>query len=315
MWRLLVIIAEWYNSIVAMRAMRSFFANKFGIILLSLLALVALLALAAGMSGMTFRDAQVFGSNEPDSAQGNPADFVRTVLSVPLQTQAMFWVLVVLLFALIAMLLTPEGRKRLLRMMFRAFVTYWVIYFLLARYPQILGRLSAAFTPSNAAAPAEVVERVLPPAFTPPAPSSSLTYVISLVVAGLAAFLIWRLYAAWRVVHASSREQPVHRLARIARASLYELTAGRDSTDVILNCYFRMSDVVAEKRNLNRGISMTPQEFAARLERAGLPGEAVKQLTRLFEAVRYGGQRSSPGMVREAVACLTSILHYCGETV
>jgi hypothetical protein len=227
----------------------------------------------------------------------------------------MFWILVVLLFALIAMLLTPEGRKRLLRMLFRAFVTYWVIYFLLTRYPQILGRLAAAFTPSNAAAPAEVVESVPPPVFMPPAPGSSLTYIVSLVIAGLVAFLIWRLYAAWRVVHASAREQPVHKLARIARASLHDLTAGRDSTDVILNCYFRMGDVVAEKRNLNRGISMTPQEFAARLEQTGLPGDAVKQLTRLFEAVRYGGQRSSPGMVKEAVACLTSILHYCGESV
>jgi len=76
-----------------------------------------------------------------------------------------------------------------------------------------------------------------------------------------------------------------------------------------------MSDVVAEKKNLNRGTSMTPHEFATRLEQAGLPGEAVKQLTRLFEAVRYGGQRSNPVMVKEAVACLTTILHYCGEPV
>jgi hypothetical protein len=41
----------------------------------------------------------------------------------------------------------------------------------------------------------------------------------------------------------------------------------------------------------------------------------VKQLTRLFEVVRYGGGRSSPVMVREAVACLTAILQYCGEPV
>jgi hypothetical protein len=316
MSRVLVIIAEWYNSFAEMRVMRSFSQNKFWIILLSVLALGALLGLAAGMSSMSFRGAQEFGRNEPVSPQANPADFIRSVASVPLRTQLGFWALVIMMFALIAMLLSPDGRKRLLRMLFRVVVTYWVLYFLFKRYPQLLTRLSMAFTPSNENAPTGSVDSVPPPTFTPPASTSWMTYAVSLAIVVLAAFFLWRLYAAWRAaVRSSAHEQPVHKLARIARASLQDLTSGRDSTDVILNCYFRMGDVVAEKRNLNRDISMTPQEFAARLERAGLPGDAVKQLTRLFESVRYGGQRSSPVMVNEAVACLTSILHYCGETV
>jgi Lon protease-like protein len=104
-------------------------------------------------------------------------------------------------------------------------------------------------------------------------------------------------------------------LARIARTSLRELSDGRETTDVILNCYFRMSDVVADRRNLQRGLGMTPAEFASRLEEAGLPGEAVRRLTRLFESVRYGDRRAGPKEVNEAVACLTTILQYCGEAV
>ena len=88
-----------------------------------------------------------------------------------------------------------------------------------------------------------------------------------------------------------------------------------DSTDVIMNCYFRMSRAVSERRQLTRSESMTPAEFALQLERAGLPGDAVQRLTRLFEGVRYGGRRSGPKDVNEAVSALTSILHYCGETV
>jgi hypothetical protein len=76
-----------------------------------------------------------------------------------------------------------------------------------------------------------------------------------------------------------------------------------------------MSDVVAEKRKLQREIAMTPQEFALRLERAGLPGDAVRRLTRLFEMVRYGDRKSAPKDVTEAVGCLNTILHYCGETI
>ena len=52
-----------------------------------------------------------------------------------------------------------------------------------------------------------------------------------------------------------------------------------------------------------------------RLERAGLPGDAVRRLTRLFETVRYGDKRSAPKDVSEAVNCLNTILHYCGETI
>jgi hypothetical protein len=38
----------------------------------------------------------------------------------------------------------------------------------------------------------------------------------------------------------------------------------------------------------------------------------VKRLTRLFEAVRYGAGPTSQAEVQEAIACLKSILTYCG---
>jgi hypothetical protein len=60
---------------------------------------------------------------------------------------------------------------------------------------------------------------------------------------------------------------------------------------------------------------MTPAEFASRLQEAGLPGDAVRRLTRLFEGVRYGQRKVGPKDVNEAVACLTAILQYCGEPV
>ena len=282
--------------------------------MLSLLALGALTVLATGMRSMEFREGQVFGRNAPVTERANPVDLIRTFLAVPLPTQFVFWGLIAAMILLIAVLVSPEARKRLLRMLLRAAVTYWALYLLFTRYPQVLARIGMAFTPSGAA-PLGATEAVAPPEFTPPSSTSWMAYLASFGIVVLAAFLAWRLYRGWQMLHGSASAQPAQTLARIARNSLQDLSSGRDSTDVILNCYFRMSDVVAEKRNLSRRNSMTPQEFASRLEQAGLPGDAVKQLTRLFEAVRYGGQRSSPVMINEAVACLTAILHYCGETV
>lgn len=141
-----------------------------------------------------------------------------------------------------------------------------------------------------------------------------LSYTVGLLVILGVIFVGWRVFRAWQAVNVRPA-QSLQDLARIARASLRDLSSGRETTDVIMNCYFRMSDVVADKRQLQRGLGMTPAEFASRLEEAGLPGDAVQRLTRLFEAVRYGERRAGPREVNEAVACLTTILQYCGEAV
>ena len=152
-----------------------------------------------------------------------------------------------------------------------------------------------------------------PPAFASPQTLAIASYIISFGVAVLLIVLAWKAHALWNELKIPP-EQPLKKIAKIAQSSINDLTAGRESTDVIMNCYYRMSDIVSDKRNLERSASMTPGEFAARLGMAGLPSEAVGRLTRLFESVRYGSRRSSPGDVREAVESLNAILVYCGES-
>ena len=102
-------------------------------------------------------------------------------------------------------------------------------------------------------------------------------------------------------------------LAAIARQSLDELALGAAWDDVVVESYVRMSHVVEKRRGLVRHEAMTPSEFATRLTSAGLPGDAVNTLTRLFESVRYGARRSGSAEINEAIGCLTAILRHCGE--
>jgi hypothetical protein len=129
------------------------------------------------------------------------------------------------------------------------------------------------------------------------------------------AVVLWALYRGWRRYQVLNTKKPLEEIAKIARSSLEDLTSGRNSSDVIINCYLRMSDVVSSRRQLQRELAMTPHEFAVRLEQAGLPGDAVTRLTRLFEAVRYGERKSGPKDINEAVSCLKTILRYCGEAI
>ena len=297
--------------------MRSFFQNKIWILLLSILTLGALTVLAIGLHDVPFRAAQPIGRNDAESANGPRPELTDLFDDVSLESQYLFWGAITLLVALVGLLLSPQGRKFLIRLFLRVFFTYWLIYFLLTNYgDQLVSMINFDLGIFNLNQQQDKSSNVPPPVFVPPQQTSWISYAVSVLIVLFFVFVVWRVLVFWRQFNASLEDRkPLDEIARIARSSLRDLTDGGDTTDVIMNCYFRMSNVVGEKRRLKRMDSMTPGEFALRLEQAGLPGDAVQRLTRLFEGVRYGGYRSEQKDVNEAVACLVSILNYCGETV
>lgn len=304
-----MIIAGMVQSPHPMRALSS---NKILIATLGLLALAALMVLASGLGGMDFREGQQFGTGTANGVRSAAIEAIRNMQAIPFQTQLTVAILLVVLFAMISMLLSPEMRKRLIKAVIRAILTIWLLSVIFTRYPNILNQLGLNLSALNAES-GETTTGAAAPEFTPPQSASWISYLLSFGLLALALFIVWKVYSFWKELNAPSSDISKTKIAKIARTSILDLSAGRESSDVILNCYYRMSDAVSHRKNLNRNASMTPSEFASRLEAEGIPSDAVRALTRLFESVRYGGQRSNPNMVNEAVACLTSILQHCGE--
>jgi hypothetical protein len=289
--------------------MRAYFQNKRLILLLAVLALGALTVLAISLNEVPFREGQHFGRQETRTVEFFPEDYGQVWVEVPLWKQIIVWGLVGLLVVLIALLLSPEMRRRLLRILIRVAVTAWALYFLIKR-----GIIGPNLFGSGEAPPSQ--DTVVPlPVFEPPQVSPTFSYLISFAIALLWLLILWILYRGWKRYVSLNTKKPLDEIAKIARSSLNDLTSGRNSSDVIINCYLRMSDVVSSTRHLYRNTAMTPHEFALHLEQAGLPGDAVTRLTRLFEGVRYGNRKSGPQDINEAVSCLKTILHYCGEPV
>jgi hypothetical protein len=279
------------------------------ILLLAVLALGALTVLAISLNEVPFREGQHFGRQETRTVEFFPEDYGQVWVEVPVWKQIIVWGLVGLLVVLIAMLLSPEMRRRLLRILIRVAVTAWALYFLIKR-----GIIGPNLFGGGEAPPSQ--DTVVPlPVFEPPQVSPTFSYLISFAIALLWLLIIWILYRGWKRYVSLNTKKPLDEIAKIARSSLNDLTSGRNSSDVIINCYLRMSDVVSSTRHLYRNTAMTPHEFALHLEQAGLPGDAVTRLTRLFEGVRYGNRKSGPQDINEAVSCLKTILHYCGEPV
>jgi hypothetical protein len=292
--------------------MRSLFENKRLILLLAALALGALTVLAISLNEVPFQEGQRYLREESPLTPPPPPGLGEAYIEIPGWQLVMALVLLGILIVLVALLLSPQARKRLLRLLIRVGFTVWAIYFLFKNYGDQLFGFNLQ-TPENASAPDSSLAPM--PTFEPPEVSPTLSYVISFAFALLFLVVVWLLYRGWQRYRVLNKTKPLDEIARIARSSLNDLSSGRESSDVIINCYLRMSDVVSNRRNLHRGVAMTPHEFALRLEQAGLPGDAVTRLTRLFEGVRYGERRSGPRDINEAVSCLKTILHYCGEPV
>jgi hypothetical protein len=69
--------------------------------------------------------------------------------------------------------------------------------------------------------------------------------------------------------------------------------------------------VLRDYRLIHRDQDMTPHEFEQMLEHHGLPREPIRQLTELFERVRYGAYSPDRSEEHIAISSLSAIVRAC----
>ncbi|HEX2995238.1 MAG TPA: DUF4129 domain-containing protein [Anaerolineales bacterium] len=109
---------------------------------------------------------------------------------------------------------------------------------------------------------------------------------------------------------ASSRNKTMDIVRLEAEKAWQELKTGLNLKDVIIKCYRQMSLALEKEQGIERKDFMTTREFENLLEAAGVPHDPVHQLTRLFEAVRYGNWQPNPPDEQKAIQCLEAIVLY-----
>jgi hypothetical protein len=292
------------------------FGDKRAILAVSLLALFSLVVLASAIKNVEFRPARHL-SHEETVIVSIPVDAVTgSIANIPLGKQIALIISLFLFGILVVVLLPPEMRKRLLKQLVRMLLGILLLLYLLKIKPDILSNLFPSQNLGAGQGATPQVDAIPPPVFDPPQVSGWVSFVTAFLLFLLAALVFRGLYNWWMLRNQKTVVSlPLNEIAEAARTSLLNLSSTGSAQDKIIQCYADMSHVVDARRGLNREYAMTPAEFAVRLESAGLPPEPVKRLTRLFEAVRYGARLSGQGDVDEAIACLTSILKYCGEVV
>jgi len=288
--------------------MKKLFGSKVFIVLLAFGGLIALLLLSAALRDFTFRTPEPFSLN---FGQHGPLELpAQPEEALPLWKLILFSSLLFFIFLILLLLLDPETRKLLLKKLFRFAITMLAIWIAI-QYAYEHGSLKQTVdllvgTAQNAAPQGSQPGM---PEYIPPQINPWLVFAVSFGIALVLVLVGWFIYT-----RRPKAGQPLSldEIAGIAREARNGLKDGGDWDNAIVRCYVRMNEVVTKERGLVRQLGSTPAEFALHLERSGLPGEAVRTLTRLFEGVRYGGKTTSPADRDLASAALSAILHYCG---
>jgi hypothetical protein len=155
----------------------------------------------------------------------------------------------------------------------------------------------------------------LPAELPPPTPEPVITSPLGSVPApllwlvGIGLFGISVLVGVW-ILTSSRPAEPIDLVGLEAERAWHALKTGSDLKDVIITCYREMSLAIKIGRGIEREASMTTGEFETSLEAAGIPHEPIHQLTRLFDAVRYGDWQPGPAEKQKAIQCLEAIMYY-----
>lgn len=167
----------------------------------------------------------------------------------------------------------------------------------------------------NEGPPADFVPDNLPPLddpleFLPPETPDYMVLAVIFVLALLISTAAVMFYL--RIQRKRKKQfEDIDQLVEEAQEAVDSIRAGEDFKESILRCYYRMSAVLQKERRILRQDSMTPREFELSLSRLGLPAVPVRNLTRLFEDVRYGSLVKGQRDQELAVISLMEIIDYC----
>jgi lysylphosphatidylglycerol synthetase-like protein (DUF2156 family) len=159
-------------------------------------------------------------------------------------------------------------------------------------------------TPADAAL--EIPQVALPRNGPPLGSLSSL--LIWLAWVGLA--LVIALLVVWIVLWQSRRRRNSDPLSAQVERALQALKSGESFKNVIVRCYTELSLVLQREQGLGLEETMTAQEFKRLLEARGIPHTPIDQLTRLFEAARYGYRPPTAADEQAAYDSLNSIVSH-----
>lgn len=266
------------------------------------IALISLILLAASLSNLQLQPGAPFPGGIPSDNDAQPVSPLLSIrtYSMPLLRGIIALIFLILLIDVAARLIALVNIKRILQLALALVVLLIIVYML----PHITPGEPAYFPNLSS-------EIMTPPSFDYPVTplGQPPQILIQLVIIGIALGIgLLAIIVVKRWLNSKSIEDE---LLQEAEEAVNALKAGADLRNVILRCYFQMTHSLQEEQGIERDYAMTVQEFERWLENLGFPSIPLRQLTSLFEKVRYGKQEMSDHDERIAIDSLNDIIQFC----
>lgn len=268
--------------------------------------LLAVTLLAAGISELALKPGRPLTLDLP--RPGGAGDIVSQItlpasLISVLGSVLRIGALLLLPFAIVHFIRSRAARRQVL----------FQLFYLLLFSAAILS-LSRSFEPQQTNPPVLPIPQGSLPQAGPstavglPEPPRWLVTAVSAVGAAAAVWLGYRLY-----LRSQAEPAAAQRLAAEAQQALADIESGERLENVILRSYYQLCQATRRRRGLGRAQHQTAREYGSDLRAAGIPLQALSQLTALFERARYGSDPLTQDDEREAVGALRTILRSLGE--
>lgn len=214
-----------------------------------------------------------------------------------------FWLM--LIFSIVYAVISPQFRRELVRMFVFILTMLLILPYIARRIvqqpgPDEMEEFPGQFSPGEGVIPE-------PPPFIQQPPEWFL-FLVKVLILGL---LLGGIYLLWRFLRPKSDAQTV--VVKSIRRALSDLDSGLEFDDVVIACYSKMCRGLQQYRHVQRHKAMTPREFETHLSNAGITSVHIKQLTLLFEGVRYGAKPTDKITENKARQSLQAILQAYGQ--
>jgi hypothetical protein len=264
--------------------------------------LVAFILLTASLSNLELQPGTPFpgGIDSGNDVQAVSPLPPTQIYFIPLLRGIFALIFLVFLIDVAARLIVLVNVKRILQLALALVILLILIYML----PHITPGGPAYFLneSSNITTP-PAFDYPVTPLGQPPQILIQLVIIGIVLGIGLLAFTVVKRWPSSKSIE--------DELLQEAEQAVNALKAGADLRNVILRCYFQMTRSLQEEQGIERDYTMTVQEFERWLGNLGFPSIPLRQLTSLFEKVRYGKQQTSNNDEQIAMDSLNEIIQFC----
>ncbi|NTU75478.1 MAG: DUF4129 domain-containing protein [Anaerolineaceae bacterium] len=278
-------------------------ANRYKILFFLLLTAVAVIFIAGSLPNMVLQPGWPFpGENSTEDYVSTPiaAQTAPKPVSLPIAARGFLGLLMALVFIYLALnLIIKADLKRILP----AAIVLVALLAVATLLPEITITRLPAVSEETLSTPIPAAPLQTSPLGSPPV---ELTWVVIVSLAGLIA-----IYVFWLIRQRSHSRPKGDQVLQEAQKAVEALETGQDFQDVIIRCYTKMNLLLQKEQGIQREQNMTAREFETALAARGVPPHPVRDLTRLFEAARYGSQPPTLQDQETGKNSLNAIIQFC----